>query len=305
VDWLNVLNLFIAENWMMGDQPDYNELLEYTKYLEAKVAKLEEALKQFQSDGTRVKTRFLSNISHDIRTPMNAIIGFSHLLGEEDVDGDQRDAYINHITRNSNSLLNMMDNLIDLTLIETGSLQLKEDEVEIYPMMKELYDQYNMDRYRVNRERVALLLNIREAFRKAKIITDRERLSRTLSCLLQNALTQTEKGVVEFGASFADKNTLVFTIKDSSSMLLQERARRIFENNEKEEDWYNTSDSIGLGYKLAKGLAEAMKGEIVVKDSSFKGTTIEFSIPVQNVIPKYYHQSGITEGILTERKKEN
>ena len=288
----------------MGDKPDYNELLEYTRYLEAKVAKLEEALKQFQNDGTRVKTRFLSNISHDIRTPMNAIIGFSHLLGDEDVDGDQREAYINHITKNSNSLLNMMDNLIDLTLIETGSLQLKEDEVDIYPLMKDLYDQYNMDRYRVNRERVALLLNIREAFKRARIITDRERLTRTLSCLLENALTQTEKGVVEFGASFADKNTLVFTIKDSSNMLLQEKARKIFETTDKEEDWFSTSDSIGLGYKLAKGLVEAMNGEIVVKDSSFKGTCIEFSIPVQTVTPKHYH-SGITEGILTDRKKED
>ena len=259
----------------MSEKPDYNELLEYTRQLEEKVAWLEDTLKQFQSDGTRVKTRFLSNISHEIRTPMNAIIGFSHLLGEEDVDGDQRDAYINHITRNSNSLLNMMDNLIDLTLIETGNLQLKEDEVEIYQLLRGLYDQYNLDRYRVNRERVALLLNVREAFKQAKIITDKQRLSRALSCLIENALTQTKKGVVEIGASFADKNLLVFTIKDSSNMLLQERARKIFETTEIEEDWYNTSDTIGLGYKLARGLIEAMNGEIMVSDSSFKGTTIE------------------------------
>ncbi|MFH0759789.1 MAG: HAMP domain-containing sensor histidine kinase [Bacteroidota bacterium] len=288
----------------MSDQPDYNELLEYTKQLEAKVAWLEDTLKQFQGDGTRVKTRFLSNISHEIRTPMNAIIGFSHLLGEDDVNGDQREAYINHITRNSNSLLNMMDNLIDLTLVETGTLQLKEEEVEIYPMMKELYDQYNTDRYRLNRERVALLLNVREAFKKAKILTDRQRLSRALSCLLDNALTQTQKGVVEFGASFADKNTLVFTIKDSSSMLLQERARKVFETDDIEEDWYNTNDTIGLGYKLARGLVKAMEGEIRVSDSSFKGTTIEFSIPVKLVTPKYY-QSGVNSlnWITADRQK--
>ena len=125
----------------MGEKLEYNELLEYTRQLEQKVAMLEDTLKQFQSDGTRVKTRFLSNISHEIRTPMNAIIGFSHLLGDEDVDGDQREAYIDHITRNSNSLLNMMDNLIDLTLIETGNLQLKKDEVVIYDVLKDLYEQ--------------------------------------------------------------------------------------------------------------------------------------------------------------------
>jgi K+-sensing histidine kinase KdpD len=285
----------------MSDKPDNKDLVEYTKQLEEKVAWLESTLKQFQSDGTRVKTRFLSNISHEIRTPMNAIIGFSHLLGEEDVDGDQRDAYINHITRNSNSLLNMMDNLIDLTLIETGNLQLKEDEVEIYHLIRGLYDQYNLDRYRVNRERVALLLNVREAFKQAKIITDRQRLSRALSCLIENALTQTKKGVVEIGASFADKNVLVFTIKDSSNMLLQERARKVFETTEKEEDWYNTSDTIGLSYKLARGLVEAMKGEIMVKDSSFKGTSIEFSIPVRTVTPKYYKTTGEADRIKVER----
>jgi K+-sensing histidine kinase KdpD len=284
----------------MGEKPDYNELLEYTKQLEKKVASLEDTLKQYQSDGTRVKTRFLSNISHEIRTPMNAIIGFSHLLGDDEVDGDQREAYINHITKNSNSLLNMMDNLIDLTLIETGNLKLKEDEVEIYDLLNELYNKYNLDRYRANREKVALLLNVREAFKKSKIITDRQRLSRALSCLVENALSQTNKGVVEFGATFANTNKLVFTIKDSSNMLLQERVRRIFETTEIEEDWYNTSDTVGLGYKLAAGLVKAMKGEIQVTDSSFKGITIEFSIPIKNVTPKYY-SSGEVDKIEVER----
>ena len=171
-------------------------------------------------------------------------------------------------------------------------------------MMKELYDLYNTDRYRSNRERVALLLNVREAFKKAKILSDRQRLSRALSCLLENAITQTKKGVVEFGASFADKNTLVFTIKDSSSMLLQERARKVFETDDIEEDWYNTTDTIGLGYKLARGLVKAMGGEIRVSDSSFKGTTIEFLIPVKIVTPKYY-QTGVNslEGKVADRQK--
>jgi K+-sensing histidine kinase KdpD len=233
---------------------------------------------------------------------MNAIIGFSHLLGDEDVDGSHRDAYIDHITRNSNSLLNMMDNLIDLTLIETGNLQLNEDKVAIYDLLKELYDRYNMDRNRENRESVAFLLNVREASKKAMIIVDKQRLSRALSCLIENALAQTKKGVIEFGASFANKNSLVFTIKDSSNMQLQEEVRKIFETTEKEEDWYNTTDTIGLGYKLASGLVKAMDGEILVGDSSFKGITIEFTIPVRLFTPKHYH--GEKDRIAVECPKE-
>jgi K+-sensing histidine kinase KdpD len=287
----------------MGEKLEYNELLEYTRQLEQKVARLEDTLKQFQSDGTRVKTRFLSNISHEIRTPMNAIIGFSHLLGDEDVDGDHRDSYIDHITRNSNSLLSMMDNLIDLTLIETGNLQLNEDKIAIYDLLKGLYDKYNLDQFRANRERVALLLNVREAFKKAIIIADKQRLSRALSCLIENALTQTSKGVVEIGASFAEKNILVFTIKDSSSMLLQERIRKIFETTEKEEEWYNTTDTIGLGYKLASGLVKSMNGEILVNESSFKGITIEFTIPVTMSVPKHF-RSGEERRIEVEDSQE-
>jgi len=278
--------------------------MEYARQLEEKVAWLEETLKQFQSDGTRVKTRFLSNISHEIRTPMNAIIGFSHLLGEDDVDNEQREAYIDHITRNSNTLLNMMDNLIDLTLVETGNLQLKEEEVEIYKLIRSIYDQNNLDRYRLNRERVALLLNVREAFKEAKILADKQRLTRAITCLVDNALTQTKKGVVEIGASFADKNTLVITVKDSGNMLLQERARKVFEATEIEEDWYSTSDTVGLGYKLARGLVQAMNGEIMVQDSSFKGTTIEFSIPVKIVTPRYY-KTGEMVKVREERSQEN
>jgi len=83
-------------------------------------------------------------------------------------------------------------------------------------------------------------------------------------------------------------------------MLLQERARKVFEKTDKEEDWFNTADTIGLGYKLARGLVEAMQGKIVVKDSSFKGTTIEFAIPVKTAVPKHY-QAGSADKMMVER----
>ena len=86
-------------------------------------------------------------------------------------------------------------------------------------------------------------------------------------------------------------------------MLLQERARKVFETTDKEEDWYHTSDTIGLGYKLARGLFEAMNGEITVKDSSFKGTTIECTLPVRTVTPKYY-RSGEADRIKVEGPQE-
>ncbi|MEZ5072244.1 MAG: HAMP domain-containing sensor histidine kinase [Bacteroidales bacterium] len=289
----------------MGETPDYNELLAYTKQLEHKVAVLEQALHQFQSDGARVKTRFLANISHEIRTPMNAIIGFSHLLGEDEVDGDQREAYIGHITRNSNSLLNVMENLIDLTLIETGNLNLKEYEVDLFGLLRKIYDRYNLDRYRINRERVALLFNVRNTVKGVKVILDGDRLSRAFGCLIENSIRNTSKGVVEIGASFLDKNVMVFSVKDSSGLTLQNKARQVFEKSDKKEEGYDSSDTVVVNYMLAKGLVQAMNGEFMVDNSPFKGTTIEFAIPIRTMSPKYFSMEKSLRELLDGPKEES
>ena len=267
----------------MKEKPTYEELMDYTRRLEEKVTLLEGTLQQFQSDGTRVKTKFLSNISHEIRTPMNAIIGFSHLLGENDVNNNQRAEYIDHITRNSNSLLNLLDNLIDLTLYETGNLQLRKEEVVVYSLMQDLYDSFNQDRNRPNREKVALLLNVRDTLKSLRIVTDGSRLNRALNCLVGNALALKTKGVIEIGATLLDKHHILFSVKEDGSRLVLERAKKVFENNDSVEDWFNSSDAIGLGYKLAKGLVEQMGGEIRMEDNVLKGSTIGFALPVDIV----------------------
>jgi K+-sensing histidine kinase KdpD len=267
----------------MKEKPTYKELMDHNRQLEEKISLLEGTMKQFQSDGTRVKTRFLSNISHEIRTPMNAIIGFSHLLGEEDVNNNQREEYIDHITRNSNSLLIVLDNLIDLTLYETDNLKLKKEEVLIYSLIKELFDKYNQERLKVNKDKVTLLLNVHDSLKSVRIITDGHRLSRVLSCLIGNAIAIKNKGVVEIGAALIDKNHIVFSVKEDGSKLILERAKKVFENNDSEEDLVNGSDAIGLGYKLARGIVEKMGGEIRLEDNALNGSTIGFVLPVDVV----------------------
>jgi len=269
----------------MKNKPTYDELLAYTRSLEEKVSLLEGTLRQFQSDGTRVKTRFLSNISHEIRTPMNAIIGFSHLLGEEDVNNKQKAEYIEHITRNSNSLLNLLDNLIDLTLYETGNLQLKNEEVLVYDLLKDLYQTYSIERKRSGIEKVTLMLNVRDSLRTVRIVSDGQRLSRVLGSLIGNALALKNKGVIEIGATFIDKNHILFSVKEDSNRMVLDRARKVFENDDSVEDWYNSTDAIGLGFKLARGLVEKMGGEIRLEDNVLNGATIGLVLPV-SVVPE-------------------
>lgn len=263
----------------MDKKPTYEELLSSKKKLEEKVEWLESNLKEHQQDGMRVRTRFLANISHEVRTPMNAIMGFSNLLADNNLDNDQKEEYLNHINYNSNTLLQILDNLIDLTLLETGNLRLRKEEVELESLLRQIYDFYNQGRHRSGKTQVAMLLDLDDSVRDITIHTDGIRLSRIIGCLVENALSLTKMGFIEI-AAFLQKDVLRFTVKDSAGSISGERASRIFEKNEHRDDWFNYSDRIGLGYSLARGLAEMMGGSVRVDSNQQNGCTIVAEIPV-------------------------
>jgi len=263
----------------MDDKPTYEELLSSKRKLEEKVEWLESNLKEYQQDGMRVRTRFLANISHEVRTPMNAIMGFSNLLADTNLDNDQREEYLNHINYNSNTLLQILDNLIDLTLLETGNLRLRNEEVEVESLLKHIYDFYNQGRHRSGKTQVAMLLDLDDTIREVTIHSDGIRLARVIGCLVENALSLTKLGFIEISA-YLQNDILTVKVKDSAGSISGERAQRIFENNEHRDDWFNYSDRIGLGYSLARGLAEMMGGEVKVDNSQHSGCTITAGIPV-------------------------
>ncbi len=263
----------------MEDKPTYEELLSSNKKLKEKVEWLESNLKEHQQDGMRVRTRFLANISHEVRTPMNAIMGFSSLLSDNNLDNDQKEEYLNHINYNSNTLLQILDNLIDLTLLETGNLRLRKEEVELESLLKQIYDFYNLGRHRSGKTQVAILLDLDDSVRDVTVHTDGIRLSRIIGCLVENALSLTKLGFIEIVALLHD-NLLTVKVKDSAGSISGERATRIFENTEHRDDWFNYSDRIGLSYSLVKGLTEIMGGYVEVESNQLNGCTIKAELPV-------------------------
>lgn len=249
-------------------------------FLQEKVNSLEGALRANQEKTERIKSRFLSSVSHELRTPMNAILGFSNLMIDKNLPHSKREEYMEHINYNSSSLLNIVDLMIDVSLLEVNELKLKKERCNLHMILKQIYAFFNIDKHKMDKEHIALLLNKGYQGEDFLIYTDGYRLSQVLTSLMHNALKFTEKGVIEFGYEIMNENgKLHFFVKDSGKGILFDKAQSIFEKFEKlEDDLGNTEGGIGLGLTLAKGLVELMGGEIWMESNVFKGTTFHFTI---------------------------
>lgn len=263
----------------MKEKPTYDELMKYTSELKAKVEKLEHELEENRIRTDRLKSRFLASISHELRTPMNAILGFSNLMIDKNLSPDKKEEYMEHINENSNNLLNIVDSMIDISLLETNELKIRKDFCNVDLLLQELYRYFNIERHKCRKDHIAMLFNKSKQNGNFMIFTDSHRLSQVLSSLLYNALKFTSKGIIEFGYILRDDNKLQFYVKDSGKGILGEKAKSIFNKFEKGEDEFGKTEAgVGLGLALAKGIVDLLGGDIWVESNIFKGSTFNFTI---------------------------
>jgi signal transduction histidine kinase len=263
----------------MNEKPTYDELMKYAAELKAKVERLELELEENRIRTDRLKSRFLASISHELRTPMNAILGFSNLMIDKNLSLDKKEEYVEHINVNSNNLLNIVDSMIDVSLLETNELRLNKEAFNLDLIIQQLYRFFNIERHKCRKDHIAMLLNNKKHEGGFIIYSDSHRLSQVLSCLLQNALKFTSKGIIEFGYFVREDNKLQFFVKDSGKGILGEKAKSIFNKFEKLDDDYGKSESgVGLGLTLAKGIVSLLGGDIWVESNIFKGSTFNFTI---------------------------
>jgi len=267
----------------MNENPTYEELRDANAKLRQKVEWLEGVYHAHRDAGMQVKSRFLSNISHEIRTPMNAILGFSDLLKNSSITETERDEYLQYITHNSHTLLKVMDNIIDLTLLETDNLNVKQEEVFAEDLFREIYEFYNSKTIRTMNYRVALLMTTPTRYARVTVKADGYRLHRLLDNLVNAAITNQLKGVVEMKMDIENEKNVIFTIISARNELLEERAKMIFENNGSTDDWHSHIDSTGLAYKLARDLAKAMGGSVRLVQVNEKRIGIRIELPVKNI----------------------
>jgi PAS domain S-box-containing protein len=232
--------------------------------------------KEKAEESDRLKTAFIQNISHEIRTPLNAIIGFSGFLEQPDLSEADRKEYINIIFQSNNQLLSIINDILNISQIETGQVTLKYNDVNINLIIRNLYLQFHLEAEKKNIE-----LRTKTVFPDeiSILLTDKDKLIQIISNLLSNAIKFTNEGYVEFGYYYNGDN-LIFFIKDSGIGISENEQFRIFER------FYQVDKAVsrryggtGLGLSISKAYAELLGGKLWVESVLGAGSTFYCSIP--------------------------
>lgn len=223
-------------------------------------------IKAEESD--RLKSAFLANMSHEIRTPLNSIVGFSRLTIEAESE-EEKMQYSDIVERNSGLLLNLFNDILDISALEAGSLSFSVRPVRLYNVCVSLFEKY----MRSPHKGVTLLLD--EIDSKQVVYGDKERITQVLVNLLTNAFKFTQVGEIHFG--FEKKGDMIqFYVQDSGIGISSEKAATVFERFGKVD---NFVQGTGLGLTLCRMLVEKMGGHIWVRSKLGQGTTFYFTLP--------------------------
>lgn len=227
-------------------------------------------------ESDRLKSAFLANMSHEIRTPMNGILGFAELLKEPQLEEGEHLQYVDVIERSGKRMLNIINDLIDISKIEAQQMEVLLQDTAINEQIKYLKTFFKPEALRKN-----LQLSTYTPLNKedSRIHTDREKVYAILTNLIKNALKYTEKGKIEFGYEDAGKE-LQFFVADTGIGIPAEKQATIFERFIQADMAHNRKyEGAGLGLAIVKAYVEILGGKIWIDYSNSEGTKFSFTIP--------------------------
>lgn len=234
--------------------------------------------KEEAEEADKLKSAFLANMSHDLRTPINGILGFAELLRDHSLAFSDREEYLSIIKSSGNQLLNLINDIIDISKIEANQLTLKEDILSVNTLLEEIQTLFRKEieetEKDINLSLVKPLKNV-----ESEIYTDPARLQQILINLLSNAVKFTVKGKIEFGYKIEDKK-IIFYVSDTGRGIKPEKIDYIFERfAQAEEEEFDMHIGTGLGLAICKGLVSALEGNIWVESKVGIGSTFYFALP--------------------------
>lgn len=224
---------------------------------------------QKSKDLSLLKSTFLANMTHEIRTPLNAIVGFSDMLGLED-DPEMREQYISMIKENNTALLELINDTLEMSRIESNTINWSYEDVNPLAIMHDVYE-YASPRISEN---VRLILDDSP---NVSLHTDKHKLMLILKKLLSNALRYTEKGEIHFGYQSLYPVSVQFYVSDTGNGIPKDKLGHIFERFLQLNEF---EPGTGLGLSICKGLVTAMGGTIWVNSEEGKGSTFSFKLPI-------------------------
>ncbi len=226
-------------------------------------------------ESDRLKTAFLANMSHEIRTPMNGILGFSHLLENKDLSEDARHRYVDIIHKSGNRMLNTINDIIDISKIQAGEINVNLGEVNLGEELIAL-----VDFFKVEAEAKGLKFEFHNHIATSSTIkTDLNKLTFIITNLIKNAIKYTDEGFIKVLATEKDNN-FYFEVSDSGIGIPLNRQAAVFERFVQSdiEDSAARQGS-GLGLTIAKSYVEMLGGSIHLSSTVNKGSVFSFSLP--------------------------
>ena len=250
-----------------------------------------------QSD--RLKSAFLSNMSHEIRTPMNGIIGFTNLLDDPELSKLEQKEYINIINKSGERLMTTINDLIDISKIEAGQMNILETEISINKMFDELFGFFSSQAANKGLLLTSLPLSTNNDI---VIFSDNNKLHGILSNLIKNALIYTDKGSISFGYSHKN-NFIEFYVKDTGIGVPKNRQKAIFNRFEQADIGdARAFQGSGLGLAISKAYVEMLGGKIWLKSEEGKGSEFMFTIPYKKKVIKTPEPVSRVSEKLSEKK---
>jgi len=270
-----------------------------------------EIAKEKAEDANKVKSNFLSVMTHEVRTPLNAILGISNLLNQYQYDTTEKTELVEALSNSTHDLLGLLNDVLDFNKLETGQVELELTGINILDLIKEMEDSFALKaKAKGNRILINTIGNI-----PPSILVDEQKLRQIFNNLLSNAVKYTSQGLIEIKVqhlqSSENKASLLFEIKDTGIGIPVNHRHSIFEEfNPLPLTKKQTSDGVGLGLTITAGLLKLMKSSIQVESNPNQGTRFYFTLeceipPTKNLNLLVEGQSGHSKILLVEDNKTN
>jgi CheY-like chemotaxis protein len=273
---------------MINEELSIEDLWQRIQELEQENKRLEKELQKTKEQvihSENFKSAFLANMSHAVRTPMNAIIGFSGLIGMEGISPNKKGEYIRIINEKGHQLLSLIDDIIEISKIESGKIQFAYNNIDINEFLNEVYLSTFNKKLTTGKDLVEIILEKNSSDDLGLIQTDSGRLQQIFNNILSFSLRNTNKGLIKFGYNLKDPKTIVFYVIDTGIGLGKDDLKLLFDYFWQFEDiTHQRLVGIGLGLTISKILIELFGGKMWVTSELNVGTEFYFSLPVERSI---------------------
>lgn len=234
--------------------------------------------KEKAEENDRLKSAFLANMSHEIRTPMNSIIGFSEHINQEVIEEKEIRKYAAIINESSQQLLRIVNDVLDISKIETGQVNANYAPINVNAFLNKLYELFKII---AEEKKLKLSMHCNLSKEASILLTDAVKLRQILTNFLSNAIKYTPKGVIELGCK-SEANHILFHVKDQGPGIATKHQEMIFERfHQIDDEKNNTETGTGLGLAISKGFAEVLGGKISVVSTLGEGSTFYLKLPYQ------------------------